>query len=137
MSRMYPNSSLFTRQVILIITLAMLWVQNIGLNHSIQHHLTTTVLSGNINKLDFSTASNDGTVGLSSKKQSLFSNSSNPSSSHHCQAWESSTVSTAIFTNQLTELDIHFLFFLRASFELAIISQKFFPSFLSRAPPGR
>lgn len=139
--RAYPSTNSLQRLVIFIITCCVLWIQFFGLNHSINHAWNTSASSLAIgsNSLGNSGITQESmldefvqfgiTADLSDNSQS------NPSINHNCFAWDSCSLSAAVFLSNQIQFVSSLIFFIRAPKPLPNFSYKLPQYFLSRAPP--
>ncbi|SMC64904.1 hypothetical protein [Polynucleobacter kasalickyi] len=125
------SSKVRHRLVIFLITCAVLWTQFFGLGHAINHGWTPTAVSsaliqendqGGLGQLSLA-------IGVSDKSQP------NSSITHNCFAWDSCSLTTAVFLTTQIQFASSLVFFLLPPIFLPNFSYKLPQYFLSRAPP--
>jgi hypothetical protein len=128
-----PFSRAHNRIVISIITLALLWVQFLGLSHSVLHGYKSAVA--------FSTNTSyeePKDLKFEQRPVGVFSenNSPNTAPNHHCSAWDACTLAAAVpITNQVS-LVTALVFFFTPLITHRELHKKLYWNFLSRAPPS-
>jgi hypothetical protein len=128
-----PFSRAHNRIVISIITLALLWVQFLGLSHSVLHGYKSAVAFSTSNSYQDSKdlQLEQSLVGVFSEN-----NAPNPALNHHCSAWDACTLAVAVpIANQVT-LVTALVFFFTLLITHRELHKKLYWNFLSRAPPS-
>ena len=135
--RALPSTNSLQRLVIFIITCCVLWTQFFGLNHSINHAWNSTAIFSATPSI--SGISEQSRVDELTQKEvaaDFADNSqSNSSTNHNCFAWDSCSLTTAVFLFNQIQFVNSLIFFIRAPKPLPIFSHKLPQYFLSRAPP--
>lgn len=123
-------SESFLKKVILLLTLALLWTQSLGLQHSIDHGkhdlnaITKSYSSASKMEYFVTDDANSSSVELD-----------NSSFKHSCIAWDACSVAYAVILSQLLFEPLSFNYSRQLPPTATSFSTSFTPTYLSRAPP--
>jgi hypothetical protein len=129
----HPYRSIRLNQLVMfIITCAVLWTQFFGLSHTINHGWNATYPPTSLNHKN----STDRLTQIDAPIDVSDNSPANSPVKHNCFAWDSCSLSSAVFLSGQTQFTNTLLSFCSITKPLTRLSSKLTQFFLSRAPPN-